>query len=127
MITVIFVESRDLLQEKVEKFNEVFLDSYYELYFTPDLVFMLKMSDKFIAVLGYVTGEEWTIPTIEDILITSDDKVFARLRGKLDYDQYIGMLADYDRNIRGVAKAAALTEMETKMFLEMAKLSPKFL
>ena len=64
------------------------------------------MSPKMAAIVGYILDQEWTIPAIEDIAITTDGHAIAGVHG------YIGTATEMKRNIADLLDAASLTADE---------------
>ena len=56
------------------------------------------MSGKMAAIVGHVLGEDWTEPTIAELVITSDGYVLARNFGHIGFDAFIGLATDLQRN-----------------------------
>ena len=64
------------------------------------------------AVVGYILGEEWTAPSIVELVITSDGWVLARNTGHVEFDIIVGTAADMERNWGNLLLAAGLTDEE---------------
>lgn len=76
------------------------------------------MSPKMAAIVGYILGEAWTEPTIEDLNITSDEFVVALTSVG---DDIIGSASDLERNLFNLIKAAELTDKESQEFLRLCR------
>ena len=70
------------------------------------------MSGKMAAIVGYILGEDWTEPTIAELVITSDGYVLARNFGHIGFDAFIGLATDLERNWDNLLSAAGLTGKE---------------
>lgn len=62
----------------------------------------------FTAILSYLVGEDWATPKIEEMRISPDRCILARLEGEPALKTFIGAEADLIRNIHGVAEVAEL-------------------
>ncbi len=62
----------------------------------------------FMALLAALLDEDWTTPKIEELFITSDRCILARLTGEMTHNLMIGAEADLIRNIHGIAEVAGL-------------------
>lgn len=58
-----------------------------------------NMSPKMIALLGYLLGQEWTNPQIEDVTVSSG-VVLCRHEGEIGMNRTIGAREDVARNLR---------------------------
>jgi hypothetical protein len=56
------------------------------------------MSGKMAAIVGYMLGQEFTTPAIEDICRTSDDCCLAQQEGDIGYNVFLGAYSDLKRN-----------------------------
>ena len=71
------------------------------------------MSGKMIAILGWIVQKyDWVKPSIMELVVTSDDFVLARHDGDIGMNDILGSWADFERNVLGCIKCAALTEEE---------------
>ena len=68
-----------------------------------------SISPKMAAVVGYILNEEFTNPSIADILVTSDDFVLARLSGDIGFNEFLGHHKDLATNWQRLLHAAGLT------------------
>ncbi|HYM89667.1 MAG TPA: hypothetical protein VES92_11200 [Nitrospiraceae bacterium] len=68
----------------------------------------VQVSDHFQAILGCLLGEDWTTPRIEELRITPDRCLLARVEGEASFKAFLGAEADLIRNIQGVAAVAEL-------------------
>jgi hypothetical protein len=62
----------------------------------------------FTAVLGYLLGEDWSTPRIEELQISPDRCLLARLEGEATFKAFLGAESDLIRNVHGIAAAAGL-------------------
>ena len=62
--------------------------------------------------MGYILGEEWSKPSIAELVITSDGWVLARNAGQVVFDVIVGSAADLERNWENLLRAAELTGEE---------------
>lgn len=62
----------------------------------------------FTALLGYLVGEDWATPKIEELRISPDRCILARVEGDVALKTFIGAEADLIRNVHGVAAVAEL-------------------
>lgn len=72
------------------------------------------MSNKMAAIVGYILGEVWTNPVIEDLSVTSDGMVIAFNRGGPRESTFIGSVSDLDQNMRRLLDVAGLTDEERR-------------
>jgi hypothetical protein len=70
------------------------------------------MSGKMAAIVGYILGEEWSKPSIAEMVVTSDGFVLARNEGHVGFNTIIGTAADLERNWNNLLRAAGLTNEE---------------
>ena len=68
----------------------------------------VEISDMFSAILGSLLGEDWAKPRIEEMRITPDRCLLARIDGEASFKAFLGAEADLIRNIHGVAAVAEL-------------------
>lgn len=68
----------------------------------------VQISDMFSAILGRLLGEDWAKPRIEELRITPDRCLLARVDGESSFKAFLGAEADLIRNIHGVAAVAEL-------------------
>ena len=73
------------------------------------------MSEKMAAIVGYILGEEWSKPSIAEMVVTSDGFVLARNEGHVGFDTIIGTAADLERNWNNLLRAAGLTSEEQRL------------
>lgn len=74
----------------------------------------IRTSGKFRAILGYLLGQRWTEPEIVALMVTSDGMLLASHEddgGMLN--DFIGPVECLLDNLRGLAKVAGLTKVET--------------
>ena len=80
----------------------------------------LKVSGKLTAILGCLTGEEWTGPRMVELYVTSDGGVFGRNEDDCGANAWLGSAEDLTRNLRGVADAVGLTREERIALISLA-------
>ena len=68
----------------------------------------VEISGMFSAILGSLLGEDWATPRIEELRITPDRCLLARVDGDASFKAFLGAEADLIRNIHGVAAVAEL-------------------
>ena len=68
----------------------------------------VETSGMFSAILGCLLGEDWAKPRIEEMRITPDRCLLARVEGDVSFKTFLGAEADLIRNIHGVAAVAEL-------------------
>lgn len=73
----------------------------------------VQMSGKMAALLGAVFQEAWTEPQIVALYQTSDGMLLGMHEGDIGYNDFIGTVSDWRRNVVGIAKVAGLTKLET--------------
>lgn len=56
------------------------------------------MSVQMKAILGYILESKWTIPAIEEMVITSDGVLIARVSGDIGCNEILGKADDFKRN-----------------------------
>lgn len=69
----------------------------------------VRMSGRMAALLGAVFQEAWTEPRIVELYQTSDGFLLARHEGDSGFNDFIGAVSDWRRNVLGIAKVAGLT------------------
>lgn len=79
------------------------------------------MSPKMAAIVGYIVGEKFTWPNIEEMIVTADGMVFARESCDFGYNAFIGAKSDLDRNWRKLVEVADLTQDEEKLAMLLYK------
>jgi hypothetical protein len=67
------------------------------------------MSPRMAAIVGFVVGEEWTQPVIEELHVTGDGFVMARRGGDIGCNDFIGAVSDLERNWENLLVAAGLS------------------
>ncbi len=68
-------------------------------------------------------NEDWSTPRIEELRLTPDRCLLARVVGEVTFKAFLGAEADLIRNIHGIAKVAELDGDEIGFLLgEIAKL-----
>jgi hypothetical protein len=68
----------------------------------------VEVSGMFSGILGCLLGEDWSSPKIEELRITPDRCLLARVDGATSFKAFMGAEADLIRNIHGVAAVAEL-------------------
>lgn len=68
----------------------------------------VETSGMFTALLGYLVGEHWATPRIEELRISPDRCILARVEGDTALKTFIGAEVDLISNIHGVAEVAEL-------------------
>ena len=68
----------------------------------------VQVSDHFQAILGCLSGEDWTTPRLVEMVITPDGHVLGRCDGEPSFKAFLGASADLLKNIHGVAPVAEL-------------------
>ena len=68
----------------------------------------IETSPQFSALLACLLDQDWTTPRIDELCISPDRCVLARLVGEAAFKLFIGAEADLIRNIHGIAEVAEL-------------------
>lgn len=68
----------------------------------------VETSGMFSAILGGLLGEDWSTPRIEELRITPDRCLLARVEGESNFKAFLGAEADLIRNIHGLSAVAEL-------------------
>jgi hypothetical protein len=68
----------------------------------------VETSGMFTAILSFLLGEDWATPRIEELRITPDRCLLARLANEVTCKAFLGAEADLIRNVHGIAKVAGL-------------------
>ena len=71
----------------------------------------------FTAILGCLLGEDWSTPKIEEMRLTPDRCLLARIEGEVSFKAFLGAEADLLRNIHGIAAVAELDGDENGFLL----------
>ena len=72
----------------------------------------------FTAILGSLLGEGgWSTPKIEEMRITLDRCLLARVEGEANFKAFLGAEADLIRNVHGIAEVAGLDGDEVGFLL----------
>ena len=69
----------------------------------------VETSDMFAAILGGLLGEDWSTPRIEELRITPDLCLLARVEGEATFKAFLGAEADLIRNVHGIARSRGWT------------------
>lgn len=56
------------------------------------------MSTKMMAVVGFMIEEKFTTPSIEQMIVTSDGILMARVTGDIGYNDILGSVNDFKQN-----------------------------
>lgn len=72
------------------------------------------MSVKMAAIVGYIIGAQFTCPSINDMVITSDGFVMARRSDDIGMNEFIGSESDLKSNWTRLLATAGLTQPEKK-------------
>jgi hypothetical protein len=70
------------------------------------------MSGKMTAIVAHILGQNWTLPCIAELVITSDGHLLARHDGDCGFNNYIGLVAEFEANWKRLLIAAELTDVE---------------
>ena len=70
------------------------------------------MSGKMAAIVACILGQNWTLPCIAELVITSDGHLLARHEGDCGFNNYIGLVAEFEANWKRLLIAAGLTDAE---------------
>jgi hypothetical protein len=62
----------------------------------------------FTAILGSLLSEDWSTPRIEEMQISPDRCLLARVEGEATFKAFLGAEADLIRNVHGIAEVAGL-------------------
>jgi hypothetical protein len=68
----------------------------------------VETGDMFTAILGCLLGEDWSTPRIEEMRVTPDRCLLARVEGEATFKAFLGAETDLIRNVLGVAEVAGL-------------------
>ncbi|HUE75000.1 MAG TPA: hypothetical protein VMP01_29300 [Pirellulaceae bacterium] len=83
----------------------------------------VETSGMFTAILGCLLHEDWSEPKIEELRLTPDRCLLARVAGDASFKTFLGAEADLIRNIHGIAAAAGLDGDEVGFLVgEVARL-----
>mgnify|MGYP001567949505 CR=1 FL=1 len=66
------------------------------------------MSGRMAAIVGFILGQDWSVPRIVEVAITSDGYVLAREKGDVGLNVFIGSTADLEKNWRNLLESACL-------------------
>ena len=66
----------------------------------------VETSGMFTAILGCLLGEDWSTPRMEEMRITPDRCLLARVEGEAAYKAFLGAEADLIRYIHGIDEVA---------------------
>lgn len=56
------------------------------------------MSRKMMAIVGFIIEGKFTIPAIEEMVVTSDGMLLARVSGDAGCNEFLGDISDFKRN-----------------------------
>ena len=84
----------------------------------------VEISPMFRAILGCLLNQDWTTPRIEELRLTLDRCLLARVAGEASFKStFLAAEADLIRNIHGIADVAELDGDEVGFLLgEVARL-----
>ena len=68
----------------------------------------VEVNGMLAALLGCLLGEDWTVPRIAELLITSDRDLMARFEGPFGVEHFLGTERELIHNIHRVARSAKL-------------------
>ena len=68
----------------------------------------VETSGMFSAILGVLLGEDWSTPKIEELRITPDRCLLARVEDEASFKALLGAEADLIRNMHGLSAVAEL-------------------
>jgi hypothetical protein len=68
----------------------------------------VETSGMFMAILAALLGKGWTMPKIEELRLSPDRCLLARVEGDVAFKVFLGAEADLIRNIHGIAAVAEL-------------------
>ena len=73
-----------------------------------------NMSPKMAAIVGYLLGEQFTVPELEGLCVTSDGYCVGHTKGNVDESYFLGTFEDLERNWRELVglKEVGLSEEE---------------
>jgi len=74
------------------------------------------MSGKMSAILSFVLNQSWTDPGIQELHVTSDGCLMARVDGDIGCNDFIGAVSDWDSNLQRLFEVAELTPEERQEF-----------
>ena len=77
----------------------------------------VETSGMFSAILGCLLGQDWSTPRIEELRITPDRCLLARVEGEVSFKAFMGAEADLIRNFHGIAEVAGLDGDEVGFLL----------
>lgn len=72
----------------------------------------------FTAILGSLLDEDWGTPKIEEMRITPDRCLLARVEGEATFKAFLGAEADLIRRAHGIAEVAGLDGDELGYLLD---------
>jgi len=64
-----------------------------------------ETSGMFTAILGALLGEDWTTPKIEELRISPDRCLLARVEGEVSFKTFLGAESDLIHNIHGLRRS----------------------
>jgi hypothetical protein len=70
------------------------------------------MSGKMAAIVAHILNQNWTSPSIAELTVTSDGHLLARHEGDCGFNNYIGLVAEFEANWKRLLIAAGLTDAE---------------
>jgi hypothetical protein len=71
-----------------------------------------NMSPKMGALVACILNEDWTVPRLMSLFVTSDNMVLAMEQGDIGYNHFIGSLDEVSRNWENLLNVAGVTRAE---------------
>ena len=68
----------------------------------------VETSGMFTAILGCLLDQDWSTPRIDELQITPDRCLLARVAGEAAFAAFLGTESDLIKNVHGVAEVAGL-------------------
>ena len=72
----------------------------------------VETSPMALAILGCLLGQDWATPRIEEMQVSPDRTILARLQDETAFQQFVGSEAELISNIQGIGKVAGLDDAE---------------
>ncbi len=73
------------------------------------------MSPRMAAIVGCILDQEFTEPTIAELIVTSDGCVLGRRAGDIGYNDFFGARSDLEHNWEQLLDLAGLSEEERQL------------
>lgn len=61
-----------------------------------------NMSSKMAALVGWILAEEYTNPSIAELVVTSDGYLMARITNDTGFNHLIGKMSDFEHNVNNL-------------------------